>query len=236
MELDRAAPRREVRSVGSIPRPLRASTSGDWGEVTLVRRERLHDNLMHAKRDGKVASGGSRRDPACPASRSRALAIATAAIGVGIVVVAVGGDYEQTQAQDDLVLLAIVLGTVGMGTVGAVLSAKAPRNPLGLAYQVAAMFIGLTILASLYGELGVTSLPDLPFVPIAGWLMQIAFLPAFSATLTVFLLFPDGHPPSSRWRPTCVADLGWRMPWPRSVPPSERRRSSSNRGPSRTRS
>ena len=66
-----------------------------------------------------------------------------------------------------------------MGTVGAVLSAKAPRNPLGLAYQVAAMFIGLTILASLYGELGVTNRPGLPLVPIAGWLMQIAFLPAF---------------------------------------------------------
>ena len=137
-----------------------------------------------------------------PRIASRALVVATAAIGVGIAVLAVAGDYEQTQAQDDLVLLAIVLGTVGMGTVGAFLSAKAPRNPLGLAYQVAAMFIGLTILASLYGELGVTSLPDLPFVPIAGWLMQIAFLPAFSATLTVFLLFPDGHPPSSRWRPT----------------------------------
>ena len=82
-----------------------------------------------------------------PRIATRALALATAAFGVGTVVVAVGGEYGQTQTQDDLVLLAIVIGIAGMGTVGAVLSAKAPQNPLGPAYQVAAMFAALTILA-----------------------------------------------------------------------------------------
>jgi hypothetical protein len=118
---------------------------------------------------------------------SLAMAVATVAFGVGI--------------------LLCTIGTAGMGIVGAVLSAKAPRNPLGPAYQVAAMFMALTLLASLYGERGVSDLPGLPFVPIAGWLMQLAFVPAFAATFTVFLLFPDGHPPSVRWRP--VAWLIW---------------------------
>jgi hypothetical protein len=124
---------------------------------------------------------------------------------VGTLVCSVGAD--DVQAQDVNLLLAIVIGIAGMGIVGAVLSAKAPQSPLGPAYQVAAMFAALAIFASLYGERGVTDLPDLPFVPIAGWLMQLGFLPTFGATLTVFLLFPDDHPPSPRWRP--VAWLIW---------------------------
>jgi signal transduction histidine kinase len=127
------------------------------------------------------------------------MAVVTLIFGIGILACAVGAD--DVNAGDVNLLLAIVIGITGMGIVGAVLSAKAPQNPLGPAYQVAAMFMALAVLASLYGERGLSDLPDLPLVPIAGWLTQLAFVPAFAATCTAFLLFPDGHPPSARWRP-----------------------------------
>jgi signal transduction histidine kinase len=126
------------------------------------------------------------------------MAVATVIFVAGILVCTVGA--EDVQAGDVNLLLAIVIGIAGMGIVGAVLSAKAAQNPLGPAYQVAAMFMALAVLASLYGERGLSDLPGLPFVPIAGWLSQLAFTPAFAATCTAFLLFPDGHPPSARWR------------------------------------
>ncbi len=156
--------------------------------ITSVRRrtERLaRDELVVTSRVRRVAS--------------RAMAVVTLIFGVGLLACTIGAD--DVQAGDVNLLLAIVIGITGMGIVGAVLSAKAPQNPLGPAYQVAAMFMALAVLASLYGERGVTDLPGLPFVPIAGWLTQLAFTPAFAATCTAFLLFPDGHPASARWRP-----------------------------------
>jgi signal transduction histidine kinase len=128
---------------------------------------------------------------------SVAMAGVTILFGVGILLCTIGAD----DAQGLELFLALLIGTAGMGIVGAVLSAKAPRNPLGPLFQVAAMFLALTLLASLYGQRGVSDLPGLPFIPIAGWLMQLAFEPAFAATFTVFLLFPDGRAPSTRWRP-----------------------------------
>lgn len=130
---------------------------------------------------------------------SRLMAAITLAIGVGIAALAVG-DRTGT-SQDVWLVLALVLGIAGMGTVGAVLSAKAPRNPLGPLYQVGAMFMGLAVVASIYGDRALTDLAGLPGVAVAGWLMQVAFEPAFAATVSVFLLFPDGQPPSPRWRP-----------------------------------
>ena len=125
--------------------------------------------------------------------------VATGIFGVGIIACSIGSGGSKTG--DIRLLLALVIGTAGMAAVGAVLSAKAPMNPLGLLYQLAAMCMALVILASAYGERGMTDVPGLPFVPVAGWLSQLAFTPAFAATFSVFLLFPDGRPPSARWRP-----------------------------------
>jgi signal transduction histidine kinase len=151
---------------------------------------------------------------------SRALAVITASIVVGIVALAV--DDKVGDSQGPQLVIAIVLGVAGMGLVGAVLSAKAPGNPLGPAYQVAAMFMGLAVLGSIYGERGLSDLRGLPGVGIAGWLMQITFEPAFAAAVTAFLLFPDGLPPSPRWRPALwlawggaiLAGAGTTLGWP----------------------
>jgi signal transduction histidine kinase len=169
------------------------------GEGTLDRPEPLHNNGNVRRRTERF----SQDDPVVTSRvrriGTRAMAVVTLIFGIGILACTVGAD--DVNVGDVNLLLAIVIGITGMGIVGAVLSAKAPQNPLGPAYQVAAMFMALAVLASLYGERGLSDLPGLPLVPIAGWLTQLAFTPAFAATCTAFLLFPDGRPPSTRWRP-----------------------------------
>jgi MFS family permease len=169
------------------------------GEGTLDRPEPLHNNGNVRRRTERF----SQDDPVVTSRvrriGTRAMAVVTLIFGIGILACTVGAD--DVNVGDVNLLLAIVTGITGMGIVGAVLSAKAPQNPLGPAYQVAAMFMALAVLASLYGERGLSDLPGLPLVPIAGWLTQLAFTPAFAATCTAFLLFPDGRPPSTRWRP-----------------------------------
>ena len=71
------------------------------------------------------------------------MAVVTLIFGIGILACTVGAN--DVNAGDVRLLLAIVIGITGMGIVGAVLSAKAPQNPLGPAYQVAAMFMALAV-------------------------------------------------------------------------------------------
>jgi hypothetical protein len=61
--------------------------------------------------------------------------------------------------------------------------------------------MSIAVFTSEYLTRATTDLPDLPAVGVAGWLGQFAFIPAFASILTAFLLFPDGRPPSPRWRP-----------------------------------
>jgi hypothetical protein len=134
---------------------------------------------------------------------SRVLAVAAATVVTGTLAlgfVAVG-DADRGALQDVNVLIAALIGIGGMGVVGAILTAKAPASPLGPLYQVAALSMAVAVGASLYGARAFVDLHGRPGVPFAGWLSQIAFLPAFGATFSAFLLFPDGRPPSRRWRP-----------------------------------
>jgi signal transduction histidine kinase len=140
---------------------------------------------------------------------SRALVVATATVVTGTLAlgfVAVR-DADRGSPQDLNVLIAALIGIGGMGIVGAILTAKAPASPLGPLYQVAALSMAIAVGASVYGARSFVDLHGLPGVTFAGWFSQIAFLPAFCATFSAFLLFPDGRPPSRRWRP--VSWLLW---------------------------
>ena len=132
---------------------------------------------------------------------SRVLAAATAVVAVTTLALAfvAAGDAWRGAMSDVGVLIAAVIGTAGMGIVGAILTARAPASPLGPLYQVGALSMMLAVGCSLYGARALMELHRLPGVPIAGWLMQASFPIAFAATFSAFLLFPDGRPPSPRW-------------------------------------
>ncbi len=99
-------------------------------------------------------------------------------------------------------LLAILYACLGV-----VISARRPRNPIGWLFLIAASSYVLSAWAA-GAELYSTFLPA-PLAPLlldlAYWLNNWVWLPAQILPVTfVFLLFPDGHLPSPRWRP-----IGW---------------------------
>ena len=133
---------------------------------------------------------------------SRALATATAVVLAGALALGLigAGDVYGPLHEGVSLLVVVLLGSAGMAVVGAVLTAKASASPLGPLYQVGAIGMLLAVTSSLYGARALGDLSWLPFVSVAGWMMQIAFGVAFGAIFGAFLLFPDGRPPSRRWR------------------------------------
>ena len=96
----------------------------------------------------------------------------------------------------DLVLLIFI-------TVGAFIASHRPKNPIGWIICAAALIWSLSVFAIEYGVFALITVPgSLPFGFFVslfgavgrsiGWFLIITFL---------LLLFPNGHLPSSRWRP-----------------------------------
>jgi signal transduction histidine kinase len=89
-----------------------------------------------------------------------------------------------------------------IGTTGLVLALHRADNPLGWIFlgvwvAVAAIFA----LAGEYSSWATVNRPGAPLGTFATWLTNWAWVPIFGALLTYpFLLFPDGHLPSPRWR------------------------------------
>jgi hypothetical protein len=86
--------------------------------------------------------------------------------------------------------------------VGALIASRRPENSIGWIFLADGLFWALTNTSDYYGVYGVVSPGSVPFaVGVAGinvwlWVPAIGLLGTY-----VFLLFPDGRPPSGRWRP-----------------------------------
>ena len=121
------------------------------------------------------------------------------------VVAAVGGTIASTFADDPLTPsnLSQLLAYAAVITVGAIVATHRPGNPLGW------IFIGLALwmlisggLASGYARLSDARATALPGGTFAEWFSNWGWAPSVGLLITfVFLLFPDGHLPSPRWRP-----------------------------------
>jgi hypothetical protein len=102
--------------------------------------------------------------------------------------------------------LAVV--TVSFSVVGALIAAHRPGNPIGWVFCAAAFLQGLLNAADQYAIYALLTNPGaLPLGGEASWLGQWIWAPGLGLILVFLpLLFPDGYPPSHRWRP--VAWLG----------------------------
>jgi hypothetical protein len=92
----------------------------------------------------------------------------------------------------DLIILATFV------TVGLVIAWHRPGNPIGWIILAGIDYQGLAIAGSLYVTLAHRPGYHLPVGPLI-WLAS-AWFPGIAAVLLVILLFPDGTPPSPRWR------------------------------------
>ncbi|HTG46364.1 MAG TPA: histidine kinase, partial [Actinomycetota bacterium] len=94
-----------------------------------------------------------------------------------------------------------------IGVVGLIVALHQPRNAIGWIYL--AVWIGAAgVFAGLqeYAYWAETSRPGAPGASLANWLVSWGWVPIFTMLLTYpFLLFPDGHLPSRRWRPVAWA-------------------------------
>jgi hypothetical protein len=100
------------------------------------------------------------------------------------------------------------LMTIAFAALGALVASRHPRNPIGWILVASPVFLAYTEFArdwyihTQYADPG-----SLPEAALMAWAANWAWVPGFVPLLTLLLvLFPDGHPPSRRWRP--VAWLG----------------------------
>ena len=95
---------------------------------------------------------------------------------------------------------------VSFSVVGALIASHRPENPIGWLFLAAALFYGIEIAGEEYAIYALFTNPDsLPLGAELAWLTEWIWAPGFGIILVFLpLLFPDGHPPSRRWR-----GVGW---------------------------
>ena len=140
--------------------------------------------------------------------------------GIAVVGGALGLGTLAVQGTWDLIIEAAAghlgLWAIGIGSLAWVTISKQPRNAMVWALALAAFFAALSVIGvAIFSLTAPTSILELPFAEVMSsspselpravaislnpliW----AWIPAFFLVLTlVLLLFPDGHPPSPRWR------------------------------------
>ena len=95
---------------------------------------------------------------------------------------------------------------VSFSVVGALIASHRPENPIGWLFLAAALFYGIEIAGEEYAIYALFTNPgSLPLGAELAWLTDWIWAPGFGIILVFLpLLFPDGHPPSRRWR-----GVGW---------------------------
>jgi hypothetical protein len=130
--------------------------------------------------------------------------LAVALTAAGLIFLALNGSTETPNSIGSPVIDGLfAVFFLSFATVGALVAARQPRNPIGW------LFLAGGVAAAL-GEplLGwatytfVTEPGSLPGGAAAALVADAVWLPSLaSATLFMFVLFPTGRPPSPRWRP-----------------------------------
>src|SRR5215213_4942337 len=95
--------------------------------------------------------------------------------------------------------------------IGAVIVARQPRNAMGWIYCGVGLLVGLAALANGYAKYWLASGSGMKSLgETAAWFSSWAWIPlVLVPTSLLLLLFPDGTPPSPRWRPVVwCAGLG----------------------------
>jgi signal transduction histidine kinase len=122
-------------------------------------------------------------------------------MGLLVVTLALGSLSHGETQPDWFSTVALLIGTTTFATVGALIASRLPRNPIGWLFSGIAFGVILVgfrenyVVYALFAEPG-----SLPGTTLVAWLGSWIPLLAITSIPFVFLLFPDGRPPSKRWR------------------------------------
>jgi two-component system, NarL family, sensor kinase len=139
----------------------------------------------------RTAAPGARR-----ASRVTAVALVVLAVlllAASLLLYALTGQNLAENGGQNVVVFASFV------TVGLIVAWHRPGNPIGWLILAAGDFQGLAIDAGAYTTLARRPGYHLPVGPIT-WLLTPAWFVGIAALPLIILLFPDGTPPSGRWR------------------------------------
>jgi signal transduction histidine kinase len=103
---------------------------------------------------------------------------------------------------EDFFFLAIsILMAFGYATVGALIASRHQRNAIGWLFLVVALGLMAAMLSEEYPIYALRTAPgSLPGAAWVAWLGLWALPLGMASVLLVIVLFPDGRPPSPRWR------------------------------------
>jgi signal transduction histidine kinase len=105
------------------------------------------------------------------------------------------------QERGDWFSAAILIPMVGLASVGELIASRHPRNPIGWLFSEIAFGIVLVGFREGYVVYALFTSPgSLPGATFVAWLGSWVPLLTITTIPFVFLLFPDGSPPSKRWR------------------------------------
>lgn len=135
----------------------------------------------------------------------RGLVWGLAALAIGSLVAV--GLLPLSSSYDDPWILPLFTGiTASCGLVGAFIATRLPRNAVGWILWGFALATASGMVAQAYAAASLMEHgAGLPGTPVAAWYAGIPISPALAAVLLFLpVLFPEGRPPSRRWRPVLV--------------------------------
>jgi signal transduction histidine kinase len=129
---------------------------------------------------------------------------------VGFIALAAGfGLRTVTGRSIDAADITQPLGFLAIGVVGLAIATRKPDNAVGWIYLGVWLGVGgIFSFGSEYAYWATITHPGAPGGTFATWLGSWSWVPVFGVLFTwTFLLFPDGHLPSPRWRPVAWASV-----------------------------
>jgi signal transduction histidine kinase len=131
------------------------------------------------------------------------------ALSLANIVLLVLGRSELNNAQGDLFFGAIsTIGTILYVAMGLLIAVRA-RNTIGWFLVAVGTSYGLMTFGNAYGAVGMATFPgSLPAIEQVSTALSQLWIFGLVGLALLLLLFPDGHPPSLRWRPVLWMGLG----------------------------
>jgi signal transduction histidine kinase len=102
--------------------------------------------------------------------------------------------------------LMVLASQIAFLSIGTLIVARQPDNRIGLLFMAIGLLLVTSLITGAWAEYGLLKDPgSLPFTTAAAWIGRLVTPLGLALFIPAFLLFPDGHPPSPRWRPVMWA-------------------------------